>query len=190
MDLLDYYKILEVGKDADSEAIKKSYRRLAMLYHPDKNPGDKAAEEKFKEIAEAYTVLGDEEKRKKYDLLGQRPEFNGTTADDIYRDFMDSWSTLRGTFTRNVFREGRGDVWTVKNKDIVLVLFVDLKDVYLGTTLKVTYFKDVRCEDCAGTGGKRVTCTACKGVGKTVVRKGFVTFEKLFEIVFFKYINL
>ena len=179
MDLLDYYKILEVDKDADSDTIKKSYRRLAMLYHPDKNPGDKAAEEKFKEIAEAYNVLGDEEKRKKYDLLGQRPEFDSTTADDTFRDFMDSWSTLRGTFTKNVFREGRGDVWTVKNKDIVLVLFVELKDVYFGNTLKVTYFKDVRCVDCAGTGGKRVTCPSCKGAGKAVSRRGFMTYESM-----------
>jgi len=184
MDLLDYYKILEVDKDADSDTIKKSYRRLAMLYHPDKNPGDKAAEEKFKEIAEAYNVLSDEEKRKKYDLLGQRPEFNGNTADDIYRDFMDSWSTKGdiGSFARNVFREGRGDVWTVKNKDIVLVLFVELKDVYLGTTLRITYFKDVRCTDCAGSGGKRVTCPSCKGAGKTVIRKGFVTFENVCQL--------
>jgi len=165
MDLLDYYKILEVDKDADSDTIKKSYRRLAMLYHPDKNPGDKAAEEKFKEIAEAYNVLSDEEKRKKYDLLGQRPEFNGNTADDIYRDFMDSWSTKGdiGSFARNVFREGRGDVWTVKNKDIVLVLFVELKDVYLGTTLRITYFKDVRCTDCAGSGGKRASYVEAEG---------------------------
>src|SRR6476619_2648815 len=91
---LDYYEVLQCARDADGDTIKKSYRKLAMQYHPDKNPGDKAAEEKFKEAAEAYEVLGNPEKRAKYDRFGHAAFSQGGgcgfhDVDDVFANFSD-----------------------------------------------------------------------------------------------------
>lgn len=83
----DYYAILGVGKDADTDTIKKAYRKLALKYHPDKNPGDKQAEERFKEITEAYAVLSDADKRRQYDQFGESGFHQRFSQEDIYRNF-------------------------------------------------------------------------------------------------------
>ena len=186
MDKRDYYEVLGVAKTATPEELKKAYRKLAIKYHPDKNPGDKEAEEKFKEAAEAYDVLSDPEKRQKYDQFGHNmgPQgfpgggFGGGygfTMEDIFSQFGDIFGG-HGGFDMGGFgsaaggrprkRQRRGD-------DLRITLKLSLEDIAKGIskTLKLKAF--AKCDHCNGTGAKDgtafVTCPTCHGSG-TVMR--------------------
>ena len=186
MDKRDYYEVLGVAKTATPEELKKAYRKLAIKYHPDKNPGDKEAEEKFKEAAEAYDVLSDPEKRQKYDQLGHNmgPQGfpgggfgggHGFTMEDIFSQFGDIFGG-HGGFDMGGFgsaaggrprkRQRRGD-------DLRITLKLSLEDIAKGIskTLKLKAF--AKCDHCNGTGAKDgtafVTCPTCHGSG-TVMR--------------------
>ncbi|MDE5719453.1 MAG: molecular chaperone DnaJ [Paramuribaculum sp.] len=186
MDKRDYYEVLGVAKTATPEELKKAYRKLAIKYHPDKNPGDKEAEEKFKEAAEAYDVLSDPEKRQKYDQFGHNmgPQGfpgggfgggHGFTMEDIFSQFGDIFGG-RGGFDMGGFgsaaggrprkRQRRGD-------DLRITLKLSLEDIAKGVskTLKLKAF--AKCDHCNGTGAKDgtafVTCPTCHGSG-TVMR--------------------
>ncbi len=146
----DYYAILGVSREATQEEIKKAYRRLALQHHPDRHPGDKEAEERFKEINEAYAVLSDPEKRAQYDrgLLGT-PEYSA-------QDLFDLFAQVFG------FQTGRT---APRGEDLEAQVEVELQDLLTGKEAEVHYTRLVPCEACQGQGGKRVACPTCGGRG-------------------------
>lgn len=179
----DYYEILGVAKSASEDEIKKAYRKLAIQYHPDKNPGDKAAEEKFKEIAEAYGVLSDAQKRQQFDRFGHQgmggQGFGGgfQNADDIFSAFGDifgSGSPFGDMFGGGGGRGGRGAGRNVrKGSDLRIKMTLTLVDIANGTDKKVRIRRHVACKSCDGNGSKNgsslKTCHTCNGAGQ--VRK-------------------
>ncbi|MCD4791863.1 MAG: molecular chaperone DnaJ [Bacteroidales bacterium] len=171
----DYYEILGVSKNAEINEIKKAYRKIALKYHPDKNPDDKEAEEKFKEAAEAYEVLSKEDKRSKYDQFGHSAfdgasgfSGGGMSMDDIFSHFGDIFGNFGfggfGGSTRRGRRVNKGANLRVKVK-------LDLKDILNGTTKKIKVKKYVACSHCSGTGAQGSsfnTCSTCNGSGQVV----------------------
>jgi curved DNA-binding protein len=163
----DYYEILGVNKSASDEEIKRAYRKLAMKYHPDKNPNKKDAEERFKEINEAYAVLGDKEKRKQYETFGKEGFHQRFTQEDIFRgfDFDDILSGLFGGRGRREFRYGGrggsdfGDLFTgqgtyqdmsrrpQKGEDILYELSISLEEAVLGGEKRISYRKNGKVEE-------------------------------------------
>jgi len=179
----DYYEVLEVSKTATAEEIKKAYRKKAIQYHPDKNPGDKAAEEKFKEAAEAYEVLGNEEKRKRYDQFGHAGvggsggygggDFNGgMTMEDIFSQFGDIFGGHFGSFGGGFsagFGGGRSAQRVNRGADLRVKVKLTLKEIATGVEKKIKVKKYVPCNYCKGTGAENgtdfTTCATCKGSG-------------------------
>jgi len=179
MEKRDYYEVLDVDKGASQDEIKKAYRKAAIKYHPDKNPGDKEAEEKFKEAAEAYDVLSNPEKRSRYDQFGHEG-LNGAGAggfgggfggfgsmDDIFERFGD----IFGGFGGFGGSSRRGASTNSRGSDIRVKVKLTLEDIAKGTTKKLKISKQVTCSTCNGTGAKDsasiVTCSACNGTGYT-----------------------
>ena len=174
----DYYEVLGIPKNADEGEIKKAYRRLAMEYHPDRRPGDKAAEEKFKEAAEAYSVLSDTEKRQLYDRYGhQGPAQSGfqgfSGIDDIFSAFADIFGGFGGGFSGFAGggrRVPRGD-------DMEIELEITLLDAAKGCRREIEIERHIACDDCSGSGAKAGTqpqrCRACGGRGQVAHQQGF-----------------
>ena len=170
----DYYEVLEVTKTATYEEIKKAYRKKALQYHPDKNPGDKAAEEKFKEAAEAYEILGNEDKRRRYDqfghagVSGQAGGYGGgMTMDDIFSQFGEIFG---GHFGFGGFSSGRTSQQRVnRGADLRVKVKLTLKEIATGVEKKIKVKKYITCTDCHGTGAEDAksysTCQACRGAG-------------------------
>jgi len=175
----DYYEILEVPKSASKEEIKKAYRQKALQYHPDKNPGDKTAEDKFKEAAEAYEILSDDNKKARYDQFGHAGVSGasgfgggGMSMDDIFSHFGDIFSDMGG-FGFSSFggfggrqqsqRMSRGSNLRVKVK-------LSLPEIAQGTEKKLKLKKYITCKSCSGTGAEgnsgHSTCNACNGTGQ------------------------
>lgn len=181
----DYYKILGVEKTATEDEIKKAYRKIAIKYHPDRNPGNKEAEEKFKEAAEAYDVLHNPEKRKKYDNGGMDENvFSGGSGgygfnmDDIFSNFGDIFGGMGGFhFGGTGGRINRGSNLRIRVK-------VTLDEIYSGTTKKFNIKRLVRCHQCNGTGGTNsMTCPNCKGTGQKIsISNGPLGIMKSFTI--------
>ncbi|MEJ5329853.1 MAG: molecular chaperone DnaJ [Desulfobaccales bacterium] len=166
----DYYRILGVSRDATPEEIKKAYRKLALKYHPDRNPGDKQAEEKFKEAAEAYEVLRDPEKRRLYDLYGHEgvssTGFTGfSDFSDIFRSFSDIFEDLFGFGSFGAGREPRPQ----QGADLRYDLTLDFLDATLGTEVTIEVPRLVNCRTCGGSGAKpgtrKIPCPQCGGRG-------------------------
>ena len=172
----DYYEVLGVGKQASEDEIKKAYRKIAIKYHPDRNPGDKAAEEKFKEAAEAYNVLHDPQKRKQYDQFGFDAPFGGSggfggfggasmNMDDIFSMFGD----IFGGHGFGGFGGGRAHPQQHRGSDLRLKVRLTLEEVNQGVTKKFKLRKDVHCAHCHGTGAEAGsgtdTCPTCHGTG-------------------------
>lgn len=186
----DYYEILGVDKSADAETIKKAYRKQAMQFHPDRNPGDKAAEEKFKEAAEAYEILSNSEKKAQYDRFGHqafqggRGGFGGGgfhDMNDIFSQFGDIFGDIFGqgggfsqqggrSRSRNSVRRG---------SDLRYVTEVELAEVISGKDQTIEFDTESNCGDCNGSGAakgsKPVTCKVCGGAGQVVRQQGFFT---------------
>lgn len=181
----DFYEILGVSKEADADAIKKAYRKLAMQYHPDRNPGDKEAEEKFKEAASAYEVLSDPQKRAKYDRFGHQAFGGGaggyggggfTDMEDIFANFGDIFGDIFGgggggrqqRRDRNAARRG---------SDLRYVTEIQLAEVLSGIEREVEFDTECSCESCKGSGAEKgsqpETCRTCGGSGQVVRQQGF-----------------
>ncbi|MCB0281710.1 MAG: molecular chaperone DnaJ [Calditrichae bacterium] len=180
----DYYEVLGVSKDAQADEIKKAYRKLAMKYHPDKNPGNKEAEEKFKEIAEAYAILGDAQKREKYDRYGHAAENMGSGGfggdpfgfgggidlSEALRQFMEQgfggFGDIFGGGSSGSRRRGSRQ----KGSDLQIRLKLDLEEIATGTKKKIKVNKKIGCATCNGSGSakysKTIMCPVCKGSGE------------------------
>ena len=178
MEKRDYYEVLGVSKSADATEIKKAYRKLALKYHPDKNPGDKEAEEKFKEAAEAYDVLSNEEKRHRYDQFGhagvggagQGGFGGGMSMDDIFSQFGDIFGSFGGFSGFGGFGGGRGSRRVNRGTNLRVKVKMSLQEIATGIEKKIKVKKYVACQHCNGTGardGKSYsTCSTCKGSGQ------------------------
>ena len=173
----DYYEVLGVSKQASEDDIKKAYRKIAIKYHPDRNPGDKEAEEKFKEAAEAYNVLHDPQKRQQYDQFGFDAPFGGQggfggfagasmNMDDIFSMFGDIFG---GHGFGGFGGGGRGRAQQHRGSDLRLKVRLTLEEINQGVTKKFKLRKDVACSHCHGTGAEdgssRETCPTCHGSG-------------------------
>lgn len=172
----DFYKTLGVAQDATAEEIKKAYRKLAMKFHPDKNQGDKAAEEKFKSAAEAYEVLGDLEKRKIYDRYGvaglKDSGYSGPgNFEDIFSSFGDIFGDMFGG------RSGQRRQGPVQGNDLRYDLGISFMDAMHGAEKEIEIAKRETCWTCDGTGlrpgHKPKTCDTCNGHGQVVHAQGF-----------------
>ena len=178
MEKRDYYEVLGVSKSADATEIKKAYRKLAVKYHPDKNPGDKEAEEKFKEAAEAYDVLSNEEKRRRYDQFGhagvggagQGGFGGGMSMDDIFSQFGDIFGSFGGFSGFGGFGGGRSARRVNRGTNLRVKVKMNLQEIATGIEKKIKVKKYVACQHCNGTGAKDgksySTCSTCKGSGQ------------------------
>jgi molecular chaperone DnaJ len=182
----DYYEILGVPKTASEDELKKAYRKLAMQYHPDRNKGDKSAEQKFKEISEAYDVLKDAQKRAAYDRFGHsaftqgagRGGFSGAEGFDFGAGFADIFEDLFG----GMGGRQRPQTGPARGADLRYDMRISLEEAFKGNqeTIKVT--TSVSCESCQGSGGEKgskpVTCATCQGSGRIRASQGFFTIER------------
>lgn len=179
----DYYEVLSVSRSSSPDDIKKAYRRLALQYHPDKNPGDKTAEERFKEAAEAYEILSDPEKRQRYDQFGhagvQGAAQGGgfSNVDDIFEHFGSIFEDLFGGGGR---RRGAGGTRPRKGADLRFDISIEFKDAVLGTERKIQIPRKSSCDTCNGTGASPgtspVNCGTCGGHGQVVIQQGFFSY--------------
>jgi molecular chaperone DnaJ len=174
----DYYDVLGVARDATEEDIKKAYRKLAFKYHPDKNPGDKEAELRFKEAAGAYEVLSDAAKRRKYDQFGHAGTDAGagqgfSNTEDIMRHFGDIFGGAGGIFGEMF---GGGQRGPAPGRSLRVHLDLDLKEVRTGAKRTLDVKRRELCEECNGTGAKKGTrpqnCTTCSGRGRVTINHG------------------
>jgi molecular chaperone DnaJ len=181
----DYYEILGVSKSATLNDIKSAYRKLAMKYHPDKNPGNTEAEHKFKEATEAYEVLRDEQKRKLYDQYGHAG-VGGAGAQGFgqaaYSDFSDIFSgtsfedIFENLFSGAGFGRSRSGGSVRRGSDLRYNLEITLEDVFNGKEEEIVIPREESCADCSGTGssdGKLDTCHICGGSGQIRRSTGF-----------------
>ena len=186
----DYYEVLEVAKNASADEIKKAYRKKALQYHPDRNPGDKEAEEKFKEAAEAYGVLSDPDKRARYDRYGHAgvngQDFSGASMNDIFSQFGDILGDLfGGGFGGGGFGFNFGGGFgggqqkpVYRGSNLRVRVKLTLEEISTGVKKKIKVNKYVTCQKCHGSGsedGVMETCKSCGGKGQRVMRSSFFT---------------
>ena len=176
MEKRDYYEVLGVSKNATREEIKKAYRKQALKYHPDKNPGDKKAEENFKEAAEAYEVLSNDEKKSRYDrfghagMSGNSGGFSGSgmTVEDIFASFGDIFGDAFGGF--GGFSSGRRSRRVNKGSNLRVKVKLNLNEISGGTEKKIKVNKYDTCSSCGGTGAadsnSLSNCQTCRGTGQ------------------------
>lgn len=174
----DYYKTLEVSKNASQEEIKKAYRKLARKFHPDLNPGDKTVENKFKEINEAYEVLNDPKKRAEYDQFGSSPFGAGGPGFEGYRvyDFRDTFDfgSFGDIFSDILGTRGTPEAAHARGPDLVMSLDLSLEDAFTGVTKPITFNREVTCSSCNGSGAESSqVCNICKGKGSIGTSRGF-----------------
>jgi molecular chaperone DnaJ len=181
----DYYDILGVNKSSSKDEIKKAYRTTAFKYHPDKNPGNKTAEDKFKEASEAYSVLSDDKKKTNYDQFGHAAfeggggqgfgGFDTSSFSDIFEDFF-------GDFAGGSSRGPTGRSSGNKGNDLRYDLTISLEDAYKGLEKKIEYTTYKKCGDCKGNGAepgsKPIKCDYCGGNGKIRSNQGFFTVQQ------------
>ena len=173
----DYYEILGINRKASQDEIKKAYRKLARKYHPDLNPGDKSAEQKFKELNEAYEVLGDEKKRAEYDQYGRSPFESGGPGFD-YRAYTSADRFDFGGFG-DIFSDlfsagGRPEASVLKGPDLIMGLELSLEEAFTGATKALSFTREMQCTACGGLGAETYQqCDSCKGTGKVQTSKGF-----------------
>ncbi len=190
-DKRDYYEVLGVAKDATADQIKSAYRKLAMKYHPDRNPGDNSAKEKFQEASEAYEVLSNPEKRQRYDQFGHEGVNFGPGGFDFGRDFSHFQDVDLGDILGSILGGGFADMFgggfgrrrrvdpnaPARGDDMTMELDVDFDEALFGSERTLELSLPATCPDCHGTGAadgaKRVTCPTCGGHGQVIGGNGF-----------------
>ena len=177
MEKRDYYEVLEISKTADATEIRAAYKRQALKYHPDRNNGDKAAEEKFKEASEAYQILSDPQKRQIYDTYGHsglsgQPGFGFSNTEDIFSSFGSIFEDLfgfGGDSSRSWSRGRRGE-------NVRYDLQLSFEEAVFGTSKDIEFERYEKCQNCSGTGsssGSKTTCSTCGGSGQMRHSQGF-----------------
>lgn len=184
----DYYETLGVGRSAGPDELKKSFRKLAMQYHPDRNPGDHAAEHKFKEVSEAYEILRDDEKRAAYDRYGHAAfeggrGGNGQGGFGVNEgSFADIFEDLFGDFMGNGRRGGAGGGRAARGNDLRFDLEITLEEAFTGKQASIQIPTSINCESCEGSGAapgtKPELCSTCGGHGKVRSQQGFFMVER------------
>ena len=183
----DYYEVLDIQKNASKDEIKKAYRKLAVQFHPDKNPGNKEAEEKFKEATEAYEILADDQKKAAYDQFGFAGVDNmggGQTHNwSNFKGFEDIFGGDFGGFFENIFgfgggfRRGGGQGGSRQGANLRYDIEIPFKDAVYGTKVEIQFTHNETCAPCKGTGaannGGRKTCPSCQGSGQIRRSQGF-----------------
>jgi len=175
----DYYQVLDVSQDADEEEIKKAYRKLAIRYHPDKNPGDQEAEERFKEATEAYDVLRTPEKRQRYDQYGHAGLEGASSGFDFSFNLDDIFSDVFG----DVFGGfGRSQSRSKQGRSLQYNLEISLEDAYNGKEVTIEVPRVESCPECGGSGSEKGanidTCPQCHGRGQISQSQGFFTMSR------------
>jgi molecular chaperone DnaJ len=175
----DYYEVLGVARDASDKQIADAYRKLAIKYHPDKNPGDEEAVVRFKEAAEAFEVLSDQEKRARYDRYGHAGVDNGPGGSPHFTDVNDIFSAFGDIFGDSIFGDvfgGRRGTRVRKGADVKCELTLDLLEAARGVTKTIHYQRHESCTECQGSGAKPgskpETCRYCGGQGQVVQSSG------------------
>jgi len=178
----DYYNTLELDRNATDADLKKAYRRLALKYHPDRNPDDKSAEEKFKEINEAYACLSDPQKKANYDQFGTAEGAGAGFGG--FNDFSSNFGDIFGDMFGDIFGDftGRRRTRPTKGQDLRYDLEIKLSDAVFGTEQKIKIPRWENCTTCDGTGSKPgkgpTVCTTCQGTGQTKLQQGFFTIAR------------
>lgn len=181
----DYYEILSVERDVSEKDLKKAYRRVAMKFHPDRNPDDKEAEEKFKEASEAYEILSDSQKRAAYDQYGHAgvdQQAGGGGFGGGSGNFSDIFGDVFGDIFGGAGGGGRGRGGPARGSDLRYTLELNLEDAVKGTSVKIRVPTLVGCDTCDGSGAKAgtkpVSCTTCGGVGQVRMQQGFFSVQQ------------
>jgi molecular chaperone DnaJ len=176
----DYYKILGVGKNASQKEIKKAYRKLAREHHPDANPNNKKAEDRFKEASEAYEVVGDPDKRSEYDRQSDLFAAGGPTGN--FRDFGDAGAPGYGSFFEDLFQGAPAAARAVKGDDLYYTITLGFKEALAGSTKAIKIDRRAACSTCGGTGAKPGTgsavCGTCGGRGVIAQNQGVFSFSR------------
>jgi len=190
----DYYELLGVAREVTEEELKKAYRKKAVQYHPDKNPGNKQAEEMFKKVSEAYEVLKDPEKRAAYDRFGHAafaqggggPRPGGGAAGgfhDPFDIFREVFGGGGGSIFEEFFGGGGGSDGAHEGADLRYDIEVTLEDAARGVEKEISFRKLAPCDHCHGTGAepgsKRITCPSCRGAGQVTTSRGFFTVRQV-----------
>ena len=181
----DYYDLLGAPKNASAEDLKKAYRKLAMQYHPDRNPGNHEAEHKFKEINEAYDILRDDQRRAAYDRFGHAAFDQGGASGgfDFGAGFSDIFDEMFGEILGGGARRAQQNAGGAqRGADLRFDMDVTLEEAFVGVTKNITIPNAVTCDECNGSGAAAGTspidCTMCKGHGRVRAQQGFFTVER------------
>jgi molecular chaperone DnaJ len=182
----DYYEVLGVSRTATDQEIKSAYRKLALQYHPDRNPGNKEAEDKFKEAAEAYSVLSDEQKRTSYDRFGHAGVGSSASGGfggfdpNVFSDFSDILGDIFGF--GDFFGGGRRGSRVQRGADLRYDLELTFEEAAFGTTVKIKVPRHETCGECNGTGAQKgsgpTTCQTCNGYGQVRLQQGFFSITR------------
>ena len=180
--MADYYDLLGVPKNASAEEIKKAYKRKALKYHPDRNKGDKQAEDMFKKVSQAYEVLSDSEKRQLYDQFGedglkQNPfEGRGGAGYADYSDIFDKFGDVFGDFFGGRSGGSRRNAPT-QGSDLLIRITINFEESFKGVKKDVSITRSSTCSECSGSGAEkgstRKTCATCRGTGQVRISQGF-----------------
>lgn len=182
---VDYYEMLGVAKGCDEKSLKSAFRRLAMQFHPDKNPGDSEAEARFKELGEAYEILKDPQKRAAYDRFGHAAFQNGGAAGGFRGDFASSMADVFDDIFGEMMgqRRGRGGAGgRERGSDLRYNMEISLEEAFGGKTAEISVPTTIQCDECNGTGARSGSapkaCPTCGGAGRVRAAQGFFSIER------------